>query len=38
MVVPALRNRGFDVVNLGGGLASWHAIGLPLEPVTGGVA
>jgi rhodanese-related sulfurtransferase len=30
-VVQALRQRGHDVVNLGGGLVSWHAHGLPLE-------
>jgi rhodanese-related sulfurtransferase len=37
-VVAPLRDRGYDVVNLGGGLLTWHASGLPLEPATGGVA
>lgn len=31
MVVDALRQRGYDIVNLAGGLLSWHAAGLPLE-------
>ena len=31
MVVEALRQRGYDIVNLAGGLVSWHAAGLPLE-------
>ncbi len=30
-VVAALRQRGYDVVNLGGGLLSWHAHRLPLD-------
>ena len=29
-VVGALRQRGYDVVNLAGGLLSWHAHRLPL--------
>ena len=29
---------GYDVVNLGGGLATWQAQGLPLEPAPGMVA
>ena len=33
-VVHALRDRGYDVVNLAGGLLSWHAHGLPLEAAT----
>ena len=37
-VVAPLRDLGYDVVNLGGGLLTWHASGLPLEPATGGVA
>ena len=37
-VVAPLRQLGYDVVNLGGGLLQWHASGLPLEPATGGVA
>ncbi len=37
-VVHALRDRGYDVVNLAGGLVSWHASGLPLEPAHGTVA
>ena len=37
-VVGPLRRYGFDIVNLGGGLLSWHASGLPLEPATGTVA
>jgi rhodanese-related sulfurtransferase len=37
-VTEPLRRLGFDVVNLSGGLLSWHAHGLPLEPATGGVA
>lgn len=31
LVVDALRQRGYDIVNLAGGLLSWHAAGLPLE-------
>jgi rhodanese-related sulfurtransferase len=38
MVVGALRQHGYDVVNLAGGLLSWHASGLPLEPAPGTVA
>ena len=38
MVVGPLRRHGFDIVNLGGGLLSWHASGLPLEPAPGTVA
>lgn len=38
LVVHALRERGFDAVNLDGGLLSWHASGLPLEPAPGLVA
>jgi rhodanese-related sulfurtransferase len=34
MVVEALRQRGYDIVNLAGGLLSWHAAGLPLEAAT----
>lgn len=30
-VVDALRQRGYDIVNLAGGLASWQASNLPLE-------
>jgi rhodanese-related sulfurtransferase len=30
-VVQALRQHGYDVVNLAGGLVSWHAHDLPLE-------
>jgi rhodanese-related sulfurtransferase len=37
MVVHALRDRSYDVVNLWGGLQSWHAQGLPLEPAHGTV-
>ncbi len=37
-VVAPLRGAGFDVVNLAGGLLSWHASGLPLEPAPGTVA
>ena len=36
-IVHALRDRGFDVVNLDGGLETWHASGLPLEPAHGTV-
>lgn len=38
MVVHALRQRDYDIVNLAGGMLGWHRQGLPLEPVTGGVA
>lgn len=38
LVVHALRERGYDVVNLAGGLLSWHASGMPLEPAPGMVA
>ncbi|HZD88245.1 MAG TPA: rhodanese-like domain-containing protein [Gaiellaceae bacterium] len=38
LIVGALRQRGYDVVNLDGGLLAWHAHGLPLEPAAGGVA
>jgi rhodanese-related sulfurtransferase len=37
-VIAPLRQLGYDVLNLSGGLLSWHASGLPLEPATGGVA
>ena len=37
-VVAPLRQLGYEVSNLSGGLLSWHASGLPLEPATGGVA
>ncbi len=37
-VVAPLRDLGYDVVNLAGGLLTWHASELPLEPATGGVA
>ena len=37
-IVAPLRQLGFDALNLSGGLLSWHASGLPLEPATGGVA
>jgi rhodanese-related sulfurtransferase len=37
-VIEPLRRLGFDALNLSGGLLSWHAHGLPLEPVTGGIA
>ncbi len=30
-VVAPLRQRGYDVVNLAGGLVAWTAQGLPLE-------
>jgi rhodanese-related sulfurtransferase len=33
-----LRNLGFDVVNLDGGMKSWKANGLPMEPANGVVA
>ena len=38
MVVGPLRTHGYDVVNLAGGLLTWHASGLPLEPAPGTVA
>lgn len=37
-VTDALRQRGYDVLNLAGGLLAWHRHGLPLEPAHGGVA
>ena len=37
-VVAPLRQLGYDALNLSGGLLSWHASGLPLEPAAGGVA
>ncbi len=37
-VVAPLRQLGYDALNLSGGLLSWHASGLPLEPAPGGVA
>jgi rhodanese-related sulfurtransferase len=37
-VVAPLRQLGYDVVNLAGGLLAWHADQLPLEPATGTVA
>ena len=37
-VVSPLRELGYDVVNLSGGLLSWNASGLPLEPAPGMVA
>jgi rhodanese-related sulfurtransferase len=37
-VIAPLRQLGYDVLNLTGGLVSWHAHGLPLEPATGGAA
>jgi rhodanese-related sulfurtransferase len=36
-VVARLRNLGYDVVNLAGGLVTWHASGLPLDPAPGPV-
>ena len=38
LVTQALRQRGYDVLNLAGGMLSWHRHGLELEPATGGVA
>ena len=35
MVVRALAEAGYDVVNLDGGLQSWEAEGLPLETPDG---
>ena len=32
-----LRNAGFDVLNLKGGMHAWHRAGLPLEPRNGRV-
>jgi rhodanese-related sulfurtransferase len=37
-VVAPLRHLGYDILNLAGGLVSWHAHGLPLEPATATVA
>jgi rhodanese-related sulfurtransferase len=37
-VIEPLRRLGYEVLNLSGGLLAWHAHGLPLEPLTGGVA
>jgi rhodanese-related sulfurtransferase len=37
-VIAPLRQLGYDVVNLAGGLLAWHADQLPLEPATGTVA
>ena len=38
LVTDALRQHGYDVVNLAGGMLSWHRHGLELEPATGGIA
>ena len=32
MVTQALRERGYRIENLDGGLKEWHRQGLPLEP------
>ena len=37
-IIAPLRQLGYDVVNLAGGLLAWHADQLPLEPATGTVA
>lgn len=37
-VIAPLRQRGYEIVNLAGGLLAWHRSGLPLEPATGSVA
>ncbi|HKI93144.1 MAG TPA: rhodanese-like domain-containing protein [Gaiellaceae bacterium] len=37
-VTQALAQAGYDVLNLAGGLISWHRHGLPLEPAPGTVA
>lgn len=37
-VIAPLRQLGYDIVNLAGGLVSWHAHSLPLEPAAGEVA
>ncbi|MDA8247714.1 MAG: hypothetical protein M0Z28_00895 [Rhodospirillales bacterium] len=34
-VVTALRNRGCDARQLAGGMAAWHAMGAPTEPLAG---
>ena len=38
MATDAFRGAGFDAHNMAGGLADWHAAGLPLEPEGGYVA
>lgn len=37
-IVAPLRQLGYDIVNLAGGLHAWHARQLPLDPATGRVA
>lgn len=37
-VTGALRQRGYDAVNLAGGMLAWAGSGLPLEPENGRVA
>ncbi len=37
-VVGPLRQLGYEVLNLAGGLASWHRQQLPLAPANGRVA
>ena len=38
MATEAFRSAGFDAHNMAGGLAEWHAAGLPLDPPDGTVA
>lgn len=38
LAAHAFRRVGFEAYNLTGGVAAWHAAGLPLDPVDGHVA
>ncbi|HVI37242.1 MAG TPA: rhodanese-like domain-containing protein [Gaiellales bacterium] len=38
VVADWLERSGIDAVNLAGGMQSWHAASLPIEPVDGWIA
>ena len=38
LAASAFRSAGWDALNMAGGIAAWHARGLPLEPEDGYVA
>jgi rhodanese-related sulfurtransferase len=38
VVADWLEHSGFDAVNLAGGMQSWHAASLPIEPEDGWIA
>jgi rhodanese-related sulfurtransferase len=38
VVADWLQRTGVDAVNLAGGMESWHAASLPIEPADGWIA